>query len=89
MQEHFKYLGRKVEDKVTGFTGIVTTVGFDLYGCVQAIVHPGLITLKGQEPKMAESHWFDLKRLQILDAKPVMDLPDFVVVPGGYDKPVK
>jgi hypothetical protein len=33
-----KLLGTKVRDVVTGFVGIVTSVSFDLYGCVQAVV---------------------------------------------------
>ena len=35
-----KLLGLKVKDKVTGFTGIITSVSFDLYGCIQVIITP-------------------------------------------------
>ena len=34
---HLELLGQKVEDKVTGFRGVVTTISFDLYGCIQAV----------------------------------------------------
>ena len=37
---HMKLLGHKVEDKVTGFKGVVSSLSFDLYGCVQAVVTP-------------------------------------------------
>ena len=39
MQNHFELLGYKVKDSVTGFTGVVTSISFELYGCVQALVH--------------------------------------------------
>ena len=32
MHEDMKLLGFKVQDVVTGFTGIVSSVSFDLYG---------------------------------------------------------
>ena len=42
VQKHFKVLGYRVKDKVTGYTGVATSVCFDLYGCVQVTVNPGL-----------------------------------------------
>jgi hypothetical protein len=71
----FSYLGKEVEDKVTGFKGIVTSLSYTLYGCVQAIVHP-----KYKENDKAElqgGNWFDTKRLRILCDAPVMEVPDF------------
>lgn len=32
--KHIDLLGLKAEDKVTGFKGVITTLSFDLYGCV-------------------------------------------------------
>ena len=40
VQESISLVGFKVKDKVTGFEGIVETISFDLYGCVQAVVRP-------------------------------------------------
>lgn len=40
MNKHFKLLGMEVKDKVTGFKGVVSTITFDLYGCIQAGVTP-------------------------------------------------
>jgi hypothetical protein len=78
-----KYLGMKVKDKVLGVTGVVTSVCFDLYGCVQADVHPGV----DKVGKALESRgWFDVSRLEITSSKRVMALPDFVRVPGPSDK---
>ncbi len=40
VQEHLCKLGLKAEDMVTGFKGVVSTVSFDLYGCIQAVLTP-------------------------------------------------
>lgn len=68
-----RYLGRLVADKVTGFKGVVSCVSFDLYGCVQALVTP----LVGNDGKLGDSSWFDVSRLTVTPADPVMPLPDF------------
>lgn len=67
MNEYLELLGFKVRDVVTGFSGTVTSVSFDLYGCVQAIVSPEF-----KDGKIGDSHWFDLKRLKVESADPVM-----------------
>jgi hypothetical protein len=72
IRKHLELLGMKVEDRVTGFHGIVESISFDLYGCVQAIVRPGI----DKEGKPKDSHWFDVGRLQIMSG-PVMDRPSF------------
>ena len=83
MKKYFDLLGFKVRDVVTGFTGIFTCVSFDLYGCVQALVNPGL----DKDGKNQESRWYDLKRLERLSDGPVMAVPNFEVVLGGQDLP--
>ncbi len=40
--KHLELLGLKCEDRVTGFKGVIISMTFDLYGCVQAIVDPGM-----------------------------------------------
>lgn len=75
VHKHIDLLGRKVEDQVTGFKGVVVTVGFDLYGCIQAVVHPGL----DKDGKNRETHWFDVSRLKVVGSKPVMERPNFVI----------
>jgi hypothetical protein len=70
---------------------VVSSIGFDLYGCVQAIVNPGM----GKDQKLAESQWFDVGRLKVLSDKPVMALPNFDFGPaaegrkGAAEKPVQ
>lgn len=81
---HLALLGLKVKDKVTGNKGVVTSICFDLYGCIQAIVSDS----KG------EGKWYDVSRLEVKSGKPVMDLPDFEAgyiadgKKGGADKPI-
>lgn len=84
MKEHMKLLGHKVRDIVTGFEGIVTSISFDLYGCVQAIVTP---EKKKGDDKVGDSHWFDTKRLKATSKQPAMEVPTFQVVPGPERKP--
>ena len=71
MLKDLKLLGFPVRDRVTGFEGIVSSVGFDLYGCVMAIVTP----LVDKDKKQGEHHWFDTKRLEVTGDKPVMEVP--------------
>ena len=70
---HLELLGKEVKDKVTGFRGVVSSVSFDLYGCVQAAVAPP-VDEKGEIPRTG---WFDVVRLNVLSHDPVMELPDF------------
>lgn len=73
LKKHLDMLGMRVEDRVTGFKGVVSSIGFDLYGCIQAIVNPGV----GTDGKPQDSHWFDVNRLEITSTEPVMRRPAF------------
>ena len=73
IKKHLGLLGKRVEDKVTGKRGVVASVSFDLYGCVQAIVNPGL----AKDGKLEDSIWFDVARLKVRSETPVMDVPDY------------
>ena len=89
IKKHFEMLGLKVEDRVTGFRGVVESISFDLYGCVQAVVKPAI----DKSGKTGDSHWFDVNRLKVLSNKPVMQLPNFEFGPqaegeqGAAEKP--
>ncbi len=76
MEKHMKLLGLLVRDLVTGTEGVVTSISFDLYGCVQAIVNPGL----DNDGKPKGVLWFDVARLVVTGEKPVMPVPDFGAV---------
>lgn len=73
VQAHFQLLGLKVRDRVTGFSGVVSSLAFDLYGCIQAIIHPGIQA----DGKMGDQCWFDINRLEVLSNEPVMQRPNF------------
>ncbi|MNG26724.1 hypothetical protein D3C84_1117490 [compost metagenome] len=89
VQKHLSLLGLRATDRVSGFSGVVTSIGFDLYGCIQAVLHPGA----NSDGKMGESLWFDVNRLEIVDQAPVMETPNFEFGPvaegrhGPADKP--
>jgi hypothetical protein len=89
IQKHMKILGFRVEDKVTGFKGVAASICFDLYGCVQVVVNPGI----GNDGKLGEQIWFDIARLKVTNNKPVMNTPDFEYGPqaeglkGPAEKP--
>lgn len=69
-----EYLGFKVRDRVTGFKGVVTSVSFDLYGCLQAVVSPEANVEKGE---YVQGCWMDLNRLEVTDTKRVMEVPQW------------
>jgi hypothetical protein len=82
IQKHMELLGMKVQDKVTGFRGVVSSVSFDLYGCIQAIVTPEA----GKAGKQEDSRWFDVQRLTVTSKDPVMAVPNYeygYVAEGG------
>jgi len=64
-------LGFRVRDKVTGLTGICESVSYDLYGCIQAVVRPPL----NEKGEVVDGRWFDVSRLEVLEEKPVMEIP--------------
>ena len=64
-------LGCKARCRVTGFQGIITSVSFDLYGCIQVVINPGV----DNAGKLIDGAWFDLNRLTIIDVKAVMQHP--------------
>lgn len=76
-------LGLKVRDRVTGFTGVVSSVCFDLYGCVQAVVSPPV----DDKGALAESKWIDTSRLEVLSTVPVMEIPGGRFVVTRSDTP--
>ena len=77
LKKHIELLGKRVECTVTGAKGVVTSITFDLYGCIQALVNPGV----DKTGKPQDSHWFDVTRLRITSDKPVMARPEFEWTP--------
>lgn len=73
LKRHLNLLGFPVQDKVTGAVGVVTSVCFDLYGCIQAVVAPPA----GSDGEPKDGRWYDIARLEIVDSSRVMPAPDF------------
>lgn len=94
MQKGMELLGHEVQDCVTNVKGIVTSVSYELYGCIQCLVRPQA-DMKKENKDVKETvdtaYWFDLKRLTVLSKKPVMTPPVFEtpkLEPGGqHDMP--
>lgn len=72
IKKHLEMLGMECRDRVTGLEGVIVTISFDLYGCIQAIVHPGL-----KDGALQDTIWFDIARLEIISEVPVMNRPNF------------
>jgi len=84
-------MGRTATEKITRTTGVITSVSFDLYGCVQAVLSQPV----GEDGKTPASSWWDVTRLLINDGEAVMPCPDFIVGPldempdkGPENKPI-
>ena len=89
--DHLALLGYRARDKVSGAEGVVDTLSFDLYGCVQASLNSGL---KPDGEKMP-AYWFDIARLERVSDERVMEPPDFTAGDiamgkhGPADKPME
>jgi hypothetical protein len=86
IKESIELLGLEAKDRVTGFNGVIASVTFDLYGCVQAIVTPPV----DKDGKTREGNWFDIKRLET--GRRVMAAPQFELMeksqePGPGERP--
>ena len=81
VEQHIALLGMKVVDKVTGFRGVVASVSFDLYGCIQAVVTPAC----GKAGKQEDGRWFDVQRLTVTSKEPVMPVPSYEAVGAVAD----
>lgn len=80
VEQHLNLLGKKVEDKVTGLRGVIVSVAFDLYGCIQVVLDPGV-----KSPgELGDSRWFDVNRIVVTSEAPVMPVPDFTTRDSKY-----
>ncbi len=86
MKQHIAMLGHRAKDKVTLVVGVIDSICFDLYGCVQASLNTGV----DKDGKRKEGYWFDVKRLEILGTETVMEVPNFDLPEiGAADKPLR
>ena len=66
-------LGYNAVDKVTGFSGMISTMSFDAYGCVQAVLTPRV----KDDGSVNEGRWFDITRLEIDETQKLVDMPNY------------
>jgi hypothetical protein len=74
IKKHLNLLGHEVKDKVSDYKGVVISMSFDLYGCIQADVRPKDTKEDGT---IKSGHWLDVSRLEVISDKPLMDQPNF------------
>jgi len=74
VDKHLDLLGLEVADKTTDFKGIVISICFDLYGCIQADVRPKKLNKEGS---VQNGYWLDINRLKIINKKPAMERPNY------------
>lgn len=87
IEAHLKLLGTVMKDRVTGIKGMVDSISFDAYGCVQASLRPPA----NKDGTLVQGHWFDVKRLEVA-GKRIMSVPAFVEPGkeiGAADKPCR
>lgn len=82
--EPLNLLGFIVQDKVTGLRGVVTSISFDLYGCVQAIIQPP----QAADGSIPEVRWMDVCRLALVPNNTRVMKPNFAHIHGPAEKPL-
>lgn len=82
IKQHLDLLGKKAKDRITGVEGVITSVSFDLYGCVQCTLNRGV----DKDGKPYDVFWFDIGRMEVASAKRVMDPPDYDFGPVAEGK---
>ena len=81
--KNLNLLGYQAVDVITKKKGIITSMSFDVSGCIQALIVPK--QNKGED----KSFWVDTKRLKNISKKPIMTPPNFLIVPGGEILPIE
>lgn len=79
MKQYMKLLGLKARDVITGVEGVIDSVCFDLYGCIQVSLRP---EGKDKNDEPYKGFWYDHKRMVVLNHTPVMTVPNFDTEPG-------
>lgn len=75
IKKHLDLLGYEVKDKVSDYKGVVISMSFDLYGCIQADVRPK--ELNPDSRTLQPGIWLDVSRLEKISSTPLMQQPNF------------
>lgn len=81
INKYLNMLGRRAKDRVTGFEGVVASIHFDLYGCIQATLSPPI----DGDGKKRDAGYFDVCRLDVT-SEPVMERPNWEFGPVAEGK---
>ena len=84
-QDQIDLLGYRAKDKITGFSGVVSSVCFDLYGCIQVALSPPAND-KGEIP---EGRWFDVARIEISHERVMSPPSRWATDKGPAEKPAR
>jgi hypothetical protein len=81
-------LGSRQRDLVTGLTGVITSVSFDINGCIQVAIKP-----PAENGKMMDGCWIDVDRIEENGTRAFPAFPflerERERVPGPAEKPAK
>ena len=83
--DYLEILGRRGRDRITGFAGVVTSISFDLYGCIQIVLSPPADD-KGVVP---DGRWFDFARIEADGVRVMEPPPQWLATKGAADKPAR
>lgn len=67
-------LGREGKDKITGVKGIISSISFDLYGCIQVVLTPSKVK---ENSEIVFAGWFDINRIELTKKKRTMVPPSY------------
>ena len=82
-EQSLSLLGQRGKDRITGASGTITSICFDLYGCVQVSLTP---TVEDRERNKDVGYWMDIKRVWVDSLlPPVMQAPDFLLMKSGEE----
>jgi hypothetical protein len=89
INEHLRLLGTRQRDVVTGLTGVVVSICFDINGCIMGALKPPI----DKDGKLQAAEWIDLQRLKV-SGEPVCEPFNFIEPPrlaiaGTAEKPAK
>lgn len=83
MSNRLPQLGDEVRNKITGFTGIVTSHAKHLAGCDRLWVEPRV----DANGKSMDGHWLDIDLAEIVRPNVIEPIVYSRAAPGGFDLP--
>lgn len=77
----FSLLGKKVRDRVSGMSGVLASISFELYDAqMKGVISPPV----DKDGKPADGRWMSLSRVEIVSDEQVMPVPSFSIAQPTY-----